>query len=90
MYCVVYFKAYDNVINGIKERFHKPEFEIYNPTNTPQAFHVETTFQRGIHVVCLQGNTSKIFLLMQLTKNNMKILSVDIKKCMKEIFIESI
>ena len=34
-----------------------------NPTNTPRGFHVETTwkrpfplFQRGAHVVCLQGN----------------------------------
>ena len=29
MYCVIYFEAYDNVINDIKERFHQPDFEIY-------------------------------------------------------------
>ena len=32
-------------------------------------------------------NTYKIFLLMQLTKNVTEILSVYLKKCMKEIFI---
>ena len=25
----MYFEAYDNVINGIKEAFHQPHFEIY-------------------------------------------------------------
>ena len=29
MYCVIYFQVYDNVINGIKERFPQPDFEIY-------------------------------------------------------------
>ena len=29
MYRVRYFEAYDNVINGIKEHFHQPDFEIY-------------------------------------------------------------
>ena len=34
MYRVIYFKAYDNVINGIKERFHQPDFEIYKHTQS--------------------------------------------------------
>ena len=29
MYCVIYFQVYDNVINGFKERFYQPDFEIY-------------------------------------------------------------
>ena len=29
MHRVIYFEAYDNVINGSKERFHQPDFEIY-------------------------------------------------------------
>ena len=29
MYCVIYFKAYNNIINGIKERFHLPDSKIY-------------------------------------------------------------
>ena len=36
MYRVIYFKAYDNVINGTKERFHQPKFEIYK--------HIENIF----------------------------------------------
>ena len=29
MYRVICFEANDNVINGIKERFHQPDCEIY-------------------------------------------------------------
>ena len=29
MYRVIYFKAFNNVINDIKECFHQPDFEIY-------------------------------------------------------------
>ena len=29
MHRVIYFEAYVNVINGIKERSHQPNFEIY-------------------------------------------------------------
>ena len=29
MHRVIYFEAYVNVINGIKECFHQPDFEIY-------------------------------------------------------------
>ena len=30
-----------------------PKTIEYSPTNTPRRFHVETLFQRGIHVACL-------------------------------------
>ena len=30
-----------------------PKAIEYNPTNTPRRFHVEKSFQRGIHVACL-------------------------------------
>ena len=69
-YRAIYFEAYDNVINGIKERFHQPDFEIYKPKNTPRVFHVETTwklqFPRRFNVeymwcVCSKTHT-KIFI----------------------------
>ena len=41
MYRVIYFEAYDNVINDIKERFHQPYFEIYK--------HVQNIFVHAVH-----------------------------------------
>ena len=32
------------------------------PTNTPSGFHVEMTFQHGIHVVYLQGSTKEMMM----------------------------
>ena len=58
MWCIV--PAYDNVINGIKEHFHHPDFEISK--------HIQNIFINAVNQKCFE------------------ILSVYLKKCMKEIF----
>ena len=60
MYPVIYFEAYDNVINGIKERFHQPDFEIYK--------HIQNIFINVANQKCyilsvsLKKYTKEIFI----------------------------
>ena len=46
MYRVIYFECYDNVINGIKERFHEPDFEIYK--------HIQNIFINAVNQKCYE------------------------------------
>ena len=48
MYRVIYFEAYDNVINGIKEPFHQPDFEIYK----------QNIFINGVNQKCYDDSLS--------------------------------
>ena len=50
MYHVIYFEAYDNVINDIKERFHQPDFEIYK--------HIQNIFIDAINQKCYEDSLS--------------------------------
>ena len=50
MYRVIYFEAYDNVINGITERFHQADFEIYK--------HIQNIFINAINQKCYEYSLS--------------------------------
>ena len=50
MYRVIYFEAYDNVINGIKEHFHQPDFEIYK--------HIQDIFVNAVNQKCYKASLS--------------------------------
>ena len=49
-YRVIYFEAYDNLINGIKERFHQPDFEIYE--------HIQNIFIDAVNQKCYKDSLS--------------------------------
>ena len=48
MYRLIYFEAYDNVINGGKERFHQPDFEIYK--------HIQNIFIKAVNLKCYEDS----------------------------------
>ena len=50
MYRVIYFEAYDNVINGIKERFHRLDFAIYK--------HIQNIFINAVNQKCYEDSLS--------------------------------
>ena len=50
MYRIIYFEASDNVINGIKERFHQPDFEIYK--------HIQNIFVHAVNQKCYEDSLS--------------------------------
>ena len=50
MYHVTYFEVYDNVIHGIKERFHQPDFEIYK--------HIQNIFINAVNQKCYEDSLS--------------------------------
>ena len=50
MYCVIYFETYDTAINGIKERFHQPDFEIYK--------HLQNIFINAVNQKCYKDSFS--------------------------------
>ena len=45
---VIYFEAYHNVINGIKERFHQLDFEIHK--------HIQNTFINAVNQKCYEDS----------------------------------
>ena len=48
MYRVIYLETYDNVINGIKERFHQLDFEIYK--------HIQNIFINAFNQKCYEDS----------------------------------
>ena len=44
MYCVIYFKAYNNIINAIKDRFHLPDSKIYEQLRNTYLFSLFWSF----------------------------------------------
>ena len=48
MYRVIYFEAYDNVINGSKERFHQSDFEMYK--------HIQNIFINAVNQKCYEDS----------------------------------
>ena len=48
IYRVLYFEAYDNVFNSIKERFHQPDFEIYK--------HIQNIFINVVNQKCCEDS----------------------------------
>ena len=50
MHRVIYFEAYVNVINGIKECFHQPDSEIYK--------HIQNIFNNGVNQKCYEDSLS--------------------------------
>ena len=47
-----------------------------NPTNIPPVFHVGTSFQRGMHVVCSQGSIKSFIWLFYSSRKSNKLRSI--------------
>ena len=50
IYRALYFEAYDNVINTIKERFHQPDFEIFK--------NIQNIFINAVNQKCCEDSLS--------------------------------
>ena len=59
MYRVIFLEAYDNVINGFKERLHQPYFEIYK--------HIQNIFINAVNKKCYEDSLS---LLKEMHERN--------------------